>query len=1019
MSGILLDILIVLVAAKVAAEAAERVGVPAVVGEMLAGVVVGPSVMGLVEPGEVLRTLAELGVILLLLQVGLEMDLGELGGVGKAALTVAFVGVVLPFAAGYGVMQILGEGGHPALFMGAALTATSVGITARVFGDLRALSRVEARTVLGAAVADDVLGLVILTVVVRIVSAGSVSPATVVGVVAAAVGFLVVTTGVGIRLAPRLFELVQRVSRSPGTLVAVVLAFTLAVAELASAARLATIVGAFVAGLTLSGSVHSDRIRRDLTPLGHVFIPVFFLQIGIDTDVASLVQPRVLLVAAALLVVATLGKVISGAALLNSPGDKLLVGLGMLPRGEVGLIFAGIGLREGVLSDDLYASLLLVVLITTLVTPSLLSWRLGRLRTSPSTAATGPPPEDGWLAVEDGVVKLRDGPGQPPGRPPPHAALHLGFQAALLASTARPAPALLDWLGSLGDTPVTWDRAARRNFFELLSGGNARSWRFLEMTGLLAKALPEVADAVRVRRADPAEVDPSGVLRFDLVDAVHELLGSEELTHPEWLVLAALLVDVGASVSTARRVVKRLDMGAAAEQEVALLVGESDLLRAAAARADGLDEERVIQIASHLDRPERARALYLLSLALGDLEPWHRQRLDALEELVEAALVSPALAGRDARNLVEQRRAAAIRVAGAATPAARRLEHAPHAWLLNQEPEVAARLARLLEPPPPRGNVRVETVALGEDRFRVEVACRDRRGLLASIAGGLARGGLEVLEASVATWPDGATADAFVVSASEAPDPEELRRLLTEARKEPLAAAGSSDAEVSFDDNASPWYTLCSVQVPDRPGLLHSLATAFAASGADVHSARITTDAGTAHDRFELTNGGGSKLGTGAREGITRAVKNGVGRTGARRRAKPARDGNKGVIDRKQLPHSVTSDSTGHRGGGVGRLHGSRLHTRDDRGVRRLPQPALDHPRSDLGHLHAGRLRLGGDRLLPGQARRSRGDDQLHDLRTGLRRLLPGRLRHHVRGLHGDHRCRRRPRHRHLHRADR
>ncbi len=186
MSGILLDILVVLLAAKVAAEAAERLGGPAVVGEILAGVVVGPSVLGLVESGEVLRTLGELGVILLLLQVGMEMDLAELGGVGRASLLVALVGVAAPFAAGYGAMMSLGEDGHTALFVGAALTATSVGITARVFGDLRALSRIEARTVLGAAVADDVLGLVILTVVVRIVTAGSVSPAAVAGVVVVA-----------------------------------------------------------------------------------------------------------------------------------------------------------------------------------------------------------------------------------------------------------------------------------------------------------------------------------------------------------------------------------------------------------------------------------------------------------------------------------------------------------------------------------------------------------------------------------------------------------------------------------------------------------------------------------------------------------------------------------------------------------------------------------------------------------------------------------------------------------------
>lgn len=919
MSGILLDILVVLVAAKVAAEAAERLAVPAVVGEILAGVVVGPSVLGLVEPGEVLRTLGELGVILLLLQVGLEMDLGELGGVGRASLLVAVSGVALPFAAGYGVMHALGEGGHPALFMGAALTATSVGITARVFGDLRALSRLEARTVLGAAVADDVLGLVILTVVVRIVSAGSISAVTVVGVVAAAVGFLAVATGLGIRLAPRLFELVHRLSRSPGTLVAVVLAFTLAFAELAHAARLATIVGAFVAGLTLSGSNHADRLRRELTPLGHVFIPVFFLQIGIDTDVASLVRPRVLMVAGALLVVAALGKLASGAGLLGSPGDKLLVGIGMLPRGEVGLIFAGIGLREGVLSNDLYAALLLVVLVTTLVTPPLLSWRLGRVRAGAAAASAGPPPEGGWLALRDGVVFLRDGPGDPPGRPSPHAALRIGLEAALMVATARPSAELLDWLGVVEEAPVAWDRAARTAFFELLRRGNARSWRFLETTGLLARALPEVAQAVDRRRDDPFELDPAGVLRFGLVDRVHDLLEDEELTYPEWLVLAALLVDVGASVASARQVAKRLDMGAAAEQEVALLVGESDLLRAAAARPDGLDEERVIQIASHLDRPERARALYLLSLALGDLEPWHRQRLDALEELVQAALATPDLAGRDARNLVEQRRRAAIREVGPGSAAARRLEHAPRAWLLNQEPAVAARLARLLEPPPPRGNVRVDVASLGGDRYQVDVACRDRRGLLAAVTGALAASELEVLDASAATWPDQGVADTFLVRARSRPDPETLSRLLTEARRKgpgaeglPGAGAGAgADAVVSFDDDASPWYTLCTVEAPDRSGLLHSLTSAFSASGVDVHSARITTQDGTAVDRFELTDAGGSKLGAAAREGVAHAVRGGVGASGGRRRAKPPRDGNNRVTDLKQSLRSVALDSDG------------------------------------------------------------------------------------------------------------
>jgi Kef-type K+ transport system membrane component KefB len=271
---VLTDILVVLVAAKVAAEIAERIGIPAVVGEIVAGVLVGPSVLDLVGGhDEVLHTLGEIGVILLLFEVGMEMDLGELGKVGRASFLVAIVGVVAPMALGLGVIAALGEDFEVALFIGAALTATSVGITARVFGDLRALATTEARIVLGAAVADDVMGLVVLTVVVRIVTEGSVSVLSVVGIIAVAVAFLVVSAAVGLRVSGPLFRMVNHVSRSTGTLVAMALAFTLAFALLADAAKLAPIVGAFVAGIALSKSDQSERIRRELAPVGHLFIP--------------------------------------------------------------------------------------------------------------------------------------------------------------------------------------------------------------------------------------------------------------------------------------------------------------------------------------------------------------------------------------------------------------------------------------------------------------------------------------------------------------------------------------------------------------------------------------------------------------------------------------------------------------------------------------------------------------------------------------------------------------------------
>jgi Kef-type K+ transport system membrane component KefB/predicted amino acid-binding ACT domain protein len=891
-TSVLLDILIVLVAAKVAAEIAERIGFPPVVAEILAGVAIGPSALDLVGTEQTLRVLGEIGVILLLLQVGMEMDLGELSAVGRASVTVAVVGVVLPMAAGFGVSEVFGYDAKTALFLGAALAATSVGITARVFSDLRALASVEARTVLGAAVADDVLGLVILTVVVRIVSEGSVSLLSVLGIFAIALAFLAATTAVGARAAPPLFQFLHRYARSTGTVVALALAFTLAFAELADAAQLAPIVGAFIAGLSLSRSAVSDRITRELAPVGHLFIPVFFLQIGIDAKVEAFFDPTVLGIGAALFAVAVAGKLVAAVGAAGSPGDKRLIGLGMIPRGEVGLIFATIGLREAILDQDQYAALLLVVLATTLLAPPLLRWRLQQLRAGraarrhPSSA----PPHGRWLVTRDGVIELA-------GRPPEGLALSLALEAAHAIRTGnlRPGQALLDYLADLGDAPMRWDRDASRQLFEILLTGDARTWRFLETTGVLERALPELAEAVHRRSADPFVVDPSHVLRFSLVDAVRDLVATDERTaaeyalleHPEWLLLAALILDTAGEdaspVDLARRLAKRLDLGAAAEQEIALLVGDSGLLRAAAARVDGLEEERVFALATHLDRPERARALYLLTLALGGLEPWDRARLDELHDLVVAVLEQPDLTGLEARNLVERRRAQALRMADSDRAVAERIATAPRTYLLAQDAADVARQAALLEPLPPRDGARVAVAPLDGNQWRVEVASRDRPGLLATVSGVLSGSGLSVQEAVVATWDDGAALDAFrvVPPSGTPPDADAFTAAILVAFDRPLEVPPIPDAQVSFDDEGSPWYTLCEVGAADRPGLLHAITAGFASAGVDVHSARVRTVEGEAADRFELTDRNGRKLDEPTRRAVVEAIKGGV-RTGRR-----------------------------------------------------------------------------------------------------------------------------------------
>jgi Kef-type K+ transport system membrane component KefB/predicted amino acid-binding ACT domain protein len=863
---VLLHILIVLVAAKVAAEAAERLNVPAVVGEILAGVLIGPSVLGWIGSDDVLRVLGQLGVILLLLEVGLEMDLTELMAVGRASLLVASTGVVVPMALGFALAVAFGQDANTSLFVGAALTATSVGITARVFGDLKALASPEARTVLGAAVADDVMGLVILTVVVRIVSSGTVSVSTVGWVVVVAVAFLVVGGFLGIRLAPPLFGWVDRFSRAAGTLVALALAFTLGFAKVAQGAKLAPIVGAFVAGVALSRSAQSERIRRELTPLGHVFIPVFFLQIGIDARLSEFARPAVLGLAAALLAAAVVGKLVSPLGAIGSPGDKLLIGIGMIPRGEVGLIFATLGLQNSILGQNLYASILLVVLVTTLVTPPLLRWRLLQMTRMPSAVRpVVPPPPGGWFERRDGTFDLA-------ADPPNHLALHIALQAALLAADRRPGPHVLDWLASVPPGPLPWDQAATEELFALLRGGSVRSWRFMEATGVLDRALPELAEAARTRRDDPFELDPTRPWRWQLVDRIRELPARDEvaarelaeLSHPEWLLLAALVLETAgespAPVVSARRLVGRLDLGAAAEEEIALLVGEHGLMRAAIRRRTAT-EQIVLQIAAHLDRPERARALYLLTLAQDDFDRSDRARLDEVYRLIQAALARPELTGLEARNLLQRRRSEAIRLAGVApdSPVAKRIEQSPRAFALAQSPSELARAVLLVDPLPAPGEPRVAVdLVPGEDRWLVGVVARDRPGLLAGVAAVLAQIGLNVTRAVVATWPDGGTVVSLDGDGAEPRADMVVERL--RATGAVLSPTPIVDAWMEVDDDASPWYSVCTVGAGDRPGLLAAIAAGFLAGGAEVHTARVETVEDSAVDTFELTDRYGHKL---------------------------------------------------------------------------------------------------------------------------------------------------------------
>ena len=387
---------IMLAAGKFSGELFDRAGQPAVLGELLAGAVLGGSALGIIptSPDDplygTLHVLAEIGVIVLLFEIGLETDLKQLLRVGPGAASVAAVGVALPFAAGFlywisplGVEAFnTASASTTAIFLGAALTATSVGITARVLTDLKIFRTTEAQTILGAAVLDDVLGLVLLGLVASLAAGGSVGVLEVGRALGVALGFLAVALGLGLLLAPRIFATIDRM-RVRGVLLVSAFAFVLVVSALAQVAGSAMIIGAFAAGIILSGTNQFDAIESQMKPVADVFTPLFFLSIGAQLDLGLLnvfspANRPVLLVGGVVTLIAGLGKVAAGWAVPWRRFNRLAVGVGMMPRGEVGLIFANIGLSQGILSRQLFGAIMIMVIATTFLAPPLLKWSVRR-----------------------------------------------------------------------------------------------------------------------------------------------------------------------------------------------------------------------------------------------------------------------------------------------------------------------------------------------------------------------------------------------------------------------------------------------------------------------------------------------------------------------------------------------------------------------------------------------------------------------------------------------------------------
>jgi Kef-type K+ transport system membrane component KefB len=412
LAGVLLSLVVVYLASKIGGELANYFGLPPVLGELVGGVVVGVSALDLlVFPGgggdsssslimtllqttagldpsavaatfqgqsEVISVLAELGVIVLLFEIGLESNLKELLAVGYQALVVAMVGVVVPFAAGtIGLMTLFHVAAIPAIFAGAALTATSIGITSKVLSELGKLASKEGQIILGAAVVDDVLGIIVLAVVASLAKTGEIDVSNVIYLIISATVFLLGAVLLG-KVFDNSFVKVASWLKTRGKLTIPAFIFAFSLAYLAVAIHLEAILGAFAAGLVLDETDERIELDEQVRPIADLLVPIFFVTVGAKTDLSVLnpFEPsnrEGLIIASFLIAIAIIGKLVTGLAVFGQPQiNRLAIGVGMIPRGEVGLVFAGVGSASGALSKPLEAAILVMVILTTFLAPPLL-----------------------------------------------------------------------------------------------------------------------------------------------------------------------------------------------------------------------------------------------------------------------------------------------------------------------------------------------------------------------------------------------------------------------------------------------------------------------------------------------------------------------------------------------------------------------------------------------------------------------------------------------------------------------
>ena len=390
----MLGIFLLFVGAKLGEEVARRLHQPAVIGELAGGFIVGPGALGLVVPGETAFALAEIGVVILLFAVGLEVRLDHLLAVGRPAVLTAVIAMVLPIAVGIAIGLVLGESAMTAAFVGLALAATSIGITSRVLSDMGVLDQVFARVVLGAAVIDDVLALILIGIVSGAAEgdlSGSTLLVAVAGIGLVLLGFAAARRARGLKREVFTFPLFADTPLVP----AFILMFALALVS--AAIGLAAIIGAFVAGLIVAETEARDELEHEIRPLGLIFTPFFFAVTGAQLDLGALLDVEIAALALGLAVAGIATKALGGFIGARSLGrwSAATVGFGMVPRGEVGIVVANLGLAAGLLSSGVFSAVLIAVVLTTIAAPYLLAWSIPKARVEAPAATAGSEPAVG------------------------------------------------------------------------------------------------------------------------------------------------------------------------------------------------------------------------------------------------------------------------------------------------------------------------------------------------------------------------------------------------------------------------------------------------------------------------------------------------------------------------------------------------------------------------------------------------------------------------------------------------